>query len=53
MKIDVNHVNSRKKDVEVKLEDTWRQYNEDLQTRRKSLTKRVLMSKLRVRFLNT
>nr|DAX51366.1 MAG TPA: hypothetical protein [Caudoviricetes sp.] len=31
MKIDVNHVNSRKKDVEVKLEDTWRQYNEDLQ----------------------
>lgn len=31
MKIDVNHVNSRKKNVEVKLEDTWRQYNEDLQ----------------------
>lgn len=27
----MNHVNSRKKDVEVKLEDTWRQYNEDLQ----------------------
>ncbi len=26
-----DHVNSRKKRREVKLEDTWRQYNEDLQ----------------------